>query len=86
MSQLPNLDSAWWASALAAIMSFLYSCIALGLSIGKGNTHGTIDGRSASAADKTFGMFNALGAIVFAFSFSFVLIEIQVSGLHMERV
>ena len=59
-------------------MSFGYSFIALGLSIAQGNHHGTIGGQTASAADKAFGMFNALGAIVFAFSFAFLLLEIEV--------
>lgn len=66
-------------------MSFGYSFITFGLSVAEGNTHGTVGGRSASAADKTFGMFNALGAIVFAFSFAMVLIEIQVIIVVSQR-
>ena len=44
-------------------MSFGYSGIALGLSIAEGNTHGTILGRDGTPAAKTFGVFNALGAM-----------------------
>lgn len=46
-----------------ASMSFGYSFITLGLSIAEGNTHGTVMGRDASPPDKTFGVFNALGAM-----------------------
>lgn len=35
-SQLPDLDSAWWASAVGAAMSVGYSLLALGMCISKG--------------------------------------------------
>jgi len=34
-SQIPDFDQLWWLSALAAVMSFTYSTIGLGLGIGK---------------------------------------------------
>lgn len=34
-SQIPDFDQVWWLSIVAAIMSFTYSTIGLGLGIGK---------------------------------------------------
>jgi hypothetical protein len=34
-SQIPDFDQLWWLSILAAVMSFTYSTIGLGLGIGK---------------------------------------------------
>jgi len=34
-SQIPDFDQLWWLSSLAAVMSFTYSTIGLGLGIGK---------------------------------------------------
>lgn len=34
-SQIPDFDQLWWLSTLAAVMSFTYSTIGLGLGIGK---------------------------------------------------
>lgn len=42
-----------------------------------GNTHGTVGGDSLTPAQKGFGILNAIGAILFAYSFSMILIEIQ---------
>jgi len=39
LSQIPNLDELWLVSIVAALMSFAYSSIGLGLAIGK--TSGT---------------------------------------------
>ena len=35
LSQIQDFDRLWWLSVLAAVMSFLYSFIGLGLSIAK---------------------------------------------------
>ena len=35
LSQIPDFDRLWFMSVLAAVMSFGYSCIGLGLAIGK---------------------------------------------------
>lgn len=88
MSQIPNLDSAAWASAIGALMSFGYSFICLGMSIyqlatfGQEPTSATgymnyLDGSPVTSAQQTWDVFNAFGGIVFAFSFSFILIEIS---------
>lgn len=42
------------------------------------NNAGTVEGRHAPSAEKAYGVFNALGAIAFAYNFSSVLLEIQV--------
>ena len=34
-SQIQDFDQLWWLSSLAAVMSFTYSTIGLGLGIGK---------------------------------------------------
>lgn len=34
-SQIPNLDQIWWLSIVAAMMSFTYSSLGLGLGIVK---------------------------------------------------
>lgn len=81
LSFLPNLDSVWWVSAIGAIMSFGYSFTVVGYSadyIAENgvNTDDTLGGISASSATKAFSILNALGAVVFAYSFSFILVEI----------
>ena len=34
-SQIPDFDQMWWLSIVAAVMSFTYSFVGLGLGIGK---------------------------------------------------
>ncbi|PSC75625.1 transmembrane amino acid transporter [Micractinium conductrix] len=84
MSQMPNLDSAAWASFIGAVMSFGYSFLSLGMSIYQLVTYGgsptRVDGypvEKIGHAQLTWDVFNAFGGIVFAFSFSFILIEIS---------
>lgn len=76
--QMPDLNYFWWASIVGAVMSFSYSSIALGLSISKGNSHtSSLSGPKESTGDKFWSVANALGAILFAYSFSMILVEIQ---------
>lgn len=83
LSQIPDFDRIWWLSIVAAIMSFSYSSIGLGLALGKiaeGNFHGTLTGvavGTVTSAQKVWRAFQALGDIAFAYSFSMILIEIQ---------
>lgn len=84
LSQIPNFDQAWWLSIAAAIMSFSYATIGFGLAVAQvienREIKGTLDGVSSSAigeAEKVWVVFEALGDIAFAYSFSVVLIEIQ---------
>ncbi|PIA47186.1 hypothetical protein AQUCO_01400101v1, partial [Aquilegia coerulea] len=87
LSQIPNLEELTWLSVMAAVMSFGYSSISLGLSIAKWISQGDIRGSvmgvmsrkdiSISSASKTWRIFQALGNIAFAYTYAEVLIEIQ---------
>ncbi|OMP01204.1 Amino acid transporter, transmembrane [Corchorus olitorius] len=79
-----NFDQIWWLSIVAAVMSFTYSGIGLGLGIAKvaenGGFKGSLTGISigtVTQAQKIWRSFQALGDIAFAYSFSVILIEIQ---------
>lgn len=81
-SQIPDFDQLWWLSSLAAVMSFTYSTIGLGLGIGKVIENKKIDGTMTGVTDvtkaqKVWGSLQALGDIAFAYSYSMILIEIQ---------
>ncbi|KAK4434276.1 Amino acid permease 6 [Sesamum alatum] len=86
LSQIPDFHELSWLSIVAAVMSFAYSSIGLGLSIAKvagGNGHvrtsltGTTVGVDVSGMDKVWRSFQAIGDIAFAYAYSTVLIEIQ---------
>ncbi|KAJ7557948.1 hypothetical protein O6H91_04G017500 [Diphasiastrum complanatum] len=87
-SQLPDFHRLWWLSIVAALMSCTYSGIGLALGISKamdnGHSHGSITGLSVgygidhiAMENKIWQIFQALGNIAFAYSFSAILIEIQ---------
>ncbi|KAL0316963.1 UNVERIFIED_CONTAM: Amino acid permease 3 [Sesamum calycinum] len=83
-SQIPDFDQIWWLSIVAAIMSFTYSTIGLGLGVAKvaenGKIRGSLTGISigtVTETEKIWRSFQALGAIAFAYSYSLILIEIQ---------
>ncbi|CAD6333769.1 unnamed protein product [Miscanthus lutarioriparius] len=83
-SQIPDFDQISWLSILAAVMSFTYSTIGLGLGIvqvmaNKG-VQGSLTGISVGAVtplDKVWRSLQAFGDIAFAYSYSLILIEIQ---------
>ncbi|PHT98225.1 Amino acid permease 6 [Capsicum chinense] len=86
LCQIPNFHRLSFLSIIAAVMSFAYSFIGLGLSIAmiakegvSGNTSltGTTVGKDLSGTQKMWNTFSALGDIAFAYAFSNVLIEIQ---------
>ncbi|KAI6688653.1 hypothetical protein NL676_025481 [Syzygium grande] len=82
MSQIPDFHNMGWLSVIAAIMSFSYSLIGLGLGLAKvienGAIKGTITGVSASSIlDKLLLAFEALGDIAFAYPYSIIVFEIQ---------
>ncbi|KAH7366180.1 hypothetical protein KP509_18G066500 [Ceratopteris richardii] len=85
LSQIPNFSKLSWLSIVAAVMSFSYAIIGVGLGIGKvaENKHmeGTAGGMLFSSNEfemaNIWPMFQALGNIAFAYSFSMILIEIQ---------
>lgn len=85
LSQIPNFHEISWLSIVAAVMSFAYSSIGLGLSVAKvaggGNGKTTLTGVEigvdVTASEKVWSVFQAIGDIAFAYAFSNVLIEIQ---------
>ncbi|PIA46532.1 hypothetical protein AQUCO_01500226v1 [Aquilegia coerulea] len=86
LSQIPNFHKLSWLSIVAAVMSFAYSTIGLGLSIArltedghnvKTSLTGTAVGIDVSGSEKVWKTFQSIGDIAFAYAFSTVLIEIQ---------
>ncbi|KAJ0112249.1 hypothetical protein Patl1_01822 [Pistacia atlantica] len=74
----------WWLSIVAAVMSFTYSTIGIGLGIAKvaetGTFRGSLTGISIGTVTETqkiWRSFQAPGGISFTYSYSIVLIEIQ---------
>ncbi|KAL2316610.1 hypothetical protein Fmac_030486 [Flemingia macrophylla] len=82
MSFIPDLHNMVWVSVVAAIMSFAYSSIGLGLGITKVAENGRIMGSvtgipTSNIADKLWLVFQAVGDIAFAYPYSVILLEIQ---------
>ncbi|OWM90110.1 hypothetical protein CDL15_Pgr006431 [Punica granatum] len=84
LSQIPDFDQLLWLSILAAVMSFTYSTIGLGLGVAKvaetGKFRGSLTGISIGTVTETQKMwrsFQALGDVAFVYSYSIILIEIQ---------
>ncbi|XP_073053938.1 amino acid permease 8-like isoform X2 [Primulina eburnea] len=85
LSQIPNFHKLSMLSVVAAVMSFGYSSIGVGLALakvisGKGEKTtltGVEVGKGISAADKTWRTFRAFGDIAFAYAYSPVFVEIQ---------
>ncbi|GFQ07225.1 amino acid permease 3, partial [Phtheirospermum japonicum] len=70
-SQIPDFDQIWWLSIVAAIMSFTYSTIGLGLGIARVAETGIFKGSltaisigTVTEMEKIWRSFQALGAIV----------------------
>ncbi|XP_052207861.1 probable amino acid permease 7 isoform X2 [Diospyros lotus] len=82
LSQIPDFHNMAWLSILAAIMSFSYSFIGMGLGFAKilenGTVKGSIEGVSAeSMVEKAWLVFQALGDVAFAYPYSLILLEIE---------
>ncbi|RZC44324.1 hypothetical protein C5167_037276 [Papaver somniferum] len=86
LCQIPNFHKLSWLSIVAAVMSFAYSTIGIGLSIAKvAEPHhharttltGVQVGIDVTGAEKVWRTFQALGNIAFAYAFSNILVEIQ---------
>ncbi|KAK3193119.1 hypothetical protein Dsin_024429 [Dipteronia sinensis] len=85
LSQIPNFHELSALSIMAAIMSFAYSLIGLGLSLaqiaggntGKTSLSGVVVGVDVTSSEKLWGSLQAIGNIAFAYAFSTVLVEIQ---------
>ncbi|XP_076948510.1 amino acid permease 6-like [Bidens hawaiensis] len=93
VSQVPNFHKLSPLSIVAAIISFMYSFIGIGLSIAKiigdGIGETSITGlpirEDFTGMDKMWKTFSALGDVAFAYSFCFILIEIQ-AILRVEQI
>lgn len=85
LSQIPNFANLSWLSIVAAVMSFAYSSIGLGLSMAKvaGGSHartsltGVTVGIDVTSTEKVWRTFQAIGDMAFAYAYATVLIEIQ---------
>ncbi|KAL7082564.1 hypothetical protein ACP275_14G107100 [Erythranthe tilingii] len=85
ISQIPNFHELSILSIIAAVMSFAYSSIGIGLSISKIAEGGHVEtsltgipiGPNMSKIEKMWNTYSALGNIAFAYAFSNVLVEIQ---------
>ncbi|KAI7839731.1 hypothetical protein COHA_006535 [Chlorella ohadii] len=77
LSQVPNLESAWWVSGVGVATSLFYCMVALVLGlVYSGNHLGTVGGIQANQVNKAFAQC-AWVASPFAYSFSLILLEIQ---------
>ncbi|KAI5059403.1 hypothetical protein GOP47_0025722 [Adiantum capillus-veneris] len=86
LSQIPTFSKLWWLSIVAAVMSFSYSSIGVGLGTAKaiadgGHIQGSLGGilkeNDGIKLSHIWPVFQALGNIAFAYSYSMILIEIQ---------
>ncbi|KAL2316608.1 hypothetical protein Fmac_030484 [Flemingia macrophylla] len=82
MSFIPDLHTMAWLSVVAAIMSFTYSSIGLGLGITtvveNERIMGSVTGvPTSNSADKFWLVFQAIGDIAFAYPYTVILLEIQ---------
>ena len=79
LSQIKNLEESSLGSVIGTLCAFAYSLVAICLSFADLNpSAGSLQGvHDVSAANKVFGVFNALGAIASSFSVSLVMLEIQ---------
>ncbi len=67
-------------------MSVMYSMIAFIASAVKGHSGVSYGKRSGCVADRTFGTFNSLGTVMFAFGGQVVMPEIQVTCSGVESL
>jgi len=78
ISQIRSLEETGWMSAIGAGCSAVYSLVAIIISFASLNpSAGTLGGISTTAANKVFGIFNAIGTMATSFTVSVVQMEIQ---------
>ncbi|XP_062222160.1 probable amino acid permease 7 isoform X2 [Phragmites australis] len=82
LSQIPDFHDMAWLSVFAAVMSFFYASVGLGLGVANVIANGVIKGRIGgiplvSTTQKVWLVSQALGDIAFAYPFSLVLLEIE---------
>jgi len=86
LSQFPNLEKVTFLSVISTLTSLAYALIALCLSIAKFSIQheakGTIKvamaGEDLATSTKIWQVFQALGNIAFSYTYSMLLLEIQV--------
>uniref|UniRef100_A0A7N1A9T0 Amino acid transporter transmembrane domain-containing protein n=1 Tax=Kalanchoe fedtschenkoi TaxID=63787 RepID=A0A7N1A9T0_KALFE len=81
-SQIPDFHDMTWLSVVAAIMSFSYSFVGLGLGFAKVIDNAAIKGsirgaESGSTSDRFFLALQGVSDIAFAYPYSLILLEIQ---------
>ncbi|KAF0890494.1 hypothetical protein E2562_002851 [Oryza meyeriana var. granulata] len=82
LSFIPDFHDMAWLSVLAAVMSFSYSFIGVGLGLANTIANGTIKGSITGAPTRTpvqkiWHVSQAIGDIAFAYPYSLILLEIQ---------
>jgi hypothetical protein len=88
LSQIPGFHEMAGLSVFAAVMSFFYAFVGVGLGVAKVIANGVIMGGiggipMVSTTQKVWRVSQALGDILFAYPFSLVLLEIEVQ--HARR-
>ncbi|KAL7143569.1 hypothetical protein ABFS83_08G200500 [Erythranthe nasuta] len=81
-SQIPDFHNMQWLSIIAAVMSFAYTFIGLGLGFANvlenGEIRGDLSGVSTSTvAEKVWLSSQAIGDIAFAFTYNVILLDIE---------
>lgn len=93
LSQFPNLEKVTFLSVIATLTSLSYALIALYLSIAKFASHrkpkGTImiamaGDQGLATSIKVWQVFQALGNIAFSYTYSMLLLEIQVIFYYLN--
>ncbi|XP_066332416.1 probable amino acid permease 7 isoform X1 [Miscanthus floridulus] len=82
LSQIPNFHEMAGLSVFAAVMSFTYALVGVGLGVAKVIANGVIMGGiggipQVSTTQKVWRVSQALGDVMFAYPFSLVLLEIE---------
>ncbi|KAE8813943.1 putative amino acid permease 7 [Hordeum vulgare] len=82
LSSIPDFHDMAWLSVVAAVMSFSYAFIGLGLGLASTISNGVIKGSITGVPTKTplakvWRVSQAIGDIAFAYPYSLILLEIQ---------
>ncbi|KAF8737548.1 hypothetical protein HU200_014094 [Digitaria exilis] len=88
--QIPGFHEMAGLSVFAAVMSFFYSFVGVGLGVAKVIANGVIMGSiggipMVSTTQKVWRVSQAVGDILFAYPFSLVLLEIELINTHEMR-
>lgn len=81
--QLPNFNALFIVSLVAAVTSISYSTIGWVSAVAEGRDPAVSYELPSTGTAKIMSIFNALGTCVFAYGGHSVVLEIQVSSLHV---